>query len=199
MPRGRVRKAFVGTLLVSLLAALLLLSGCGSRRFGGEVPEPTSIPERTVKVSVFFSTGRSISREARIVDAEDVYAATFAEVIEARPENEKAPVVQPTAPVRSVTFQNGLVTVDWDRAVLDFEAQPEEYEFAWAAMVLTFGQFPEVERLAFTVEGKTDGEIDGKDVSKFWGAVTLADSPWDIARPPGFETESAESSATTTP
>ena len=182
-----------------LLASLGVASGC-SREVGGEGPEPTiEMPARTERVSVFYSTGRSLAEEYRIVDADDLYAATLDELVNGEPENPDVALVQPVAEVRSVTFEDGLITIDWDRAILDFEADPEEYTLAWGAFILTFGQFPEVERLAFTVEGETSGEIDGKDIGEFWGGeVTLVDQPWDIQRPPGWVDPEASEEETET-
>jgi hypothetical protein len=178
--------------------SVVAMSGC-SREIGGEVPEPTvETPMRTERVSVFYSTGRSLTEEYRIVDADDLYAATLDELINGEPENPDVALVQPVADVRSVTFEDGLITIDWDRAILDFEADPEEYTLAWGAVILTFGQFPEVEKVAFMVEGETSGEIDGKDIEQFWGQITLADQPWDVQRPPGWEDPEASEEETET-
>ena len=172
---------------IALAVATGLLSGCANEFSTGEVPPPSAdLPQKTDKVSVFFSTGRSLSEERRLVDGDDKYAATLKELLEAEPEQGDFAIVQPTAPVRSVKFDNGTVTIDWDAAVLDFEADKREYNLALASLILTFGQFPEVEKLAFTVEGKTSGQVGGKDIEKFWGAVTLKDQPWDIERPPNY-------------
>lgn len=186
-------------LAATLMLASAGLAGCTGRT-GGEVPEPTlDMPLRTEQVSVYFATGRSLTQEYRIVDAENIYESTLTELMEAESENPELAIVQPVADFRSVTLEDGVLTIDWDRAILDFEADPEEYTIAWGAFILTFGQFPEVEKLVFTVEGQTDGEIDGKDVEEFWGQVTLADQPWDVQRPPGYEDPDAAAEDTTTP
>lgn len=183
-------------LSAALVVPAALTVGCSA---SGDLPEPTALPDKTQKVSVYFSTGRSLTEERRIVDADDLYAATLTELLKADPENEKQAVVQPVADFNSVTLEDGLLTVDWEKAVLDFEAEDEEYVIAWGAFILTFGQFPQVERLAFTVEGKAEGTIDGKDIAEFWGSVTLKDQPWDVQRPPGYVDPSAEESGTAEP
>lgn len=174
---------------IALLAALALaapLAGCGS-----DIPEPSGVPESTREVSVFFATGRSILEERRLVDAENVYLATLQEIMSAEPENNDVAIVQPVATIRSATLDKGVLTVDWDERVLAFEADPKEEIIAKAAFLRTLGQFPEVEKVRFTVDGKTEGTVGGKDVRAFWGTVSLIDQPWSVMRPEPAAEESA--------
>jgi hypothetical protein len=39
-----------------------------------------------------------------------------------------------------------------------------------------------VKFVRFTVEGKEEGSIGGKDVEKFWGTVSLKGQPWKVVR-----------------
>lgn len=177
-----MRRAVCLALIVSVLGILALVAGCF--RVGSRVPDPEGIPERTRIVSLFFSTGRSLFEERRLVDAKDVYSATLTELLAAEPvKNPDVAVVQPSAKVRSVKLDRGVVTIDWNRDVLKFEAEPKEKTLALAAILRTFGQFPEVKKVRFTVEGRTNGEIDGLDVQRFWGRVSLRGQPWDVLRP----------------
>jgi hypothetical protein len=189
-----IRRAAALLAVAALLGSLFGVAGCAGTE--ADLPEPEDLPAQTREVSVYFSTGRTLIEEPRVVDSVNVYEAALAELMAAEPENRDVALVQPVAQIRSVTFEGGLVTVDCDRAVLDFEAEPGEYQLAWAAVLLTLGQFEEVERMAFTVEGESAGTIDGKDIAEFWGEVTLKDQPWDVTRPPGFG-ESEEDTSTT--
>ena len=200
MTRTRSRRVgLVAASLALLVTSTLLTTACGGGRSGGELPEPTVVlPPRTEKVSVYFATGRSLTEERRVVDADKLYEATLAELMKGEPETPDIAIVQPEAEVRSVTFEDGLLTIDWDRAILGFVAEPEEQTIAIGAFLLTFGQFSEVEKVAFTVEGKDSGTIAGKDIERFWGEVTLADQPWDVVRPPGYEDPEASEDETPT-
>jgi len=186
---------FVGC---ALLVSSLALAGCS----GDSGPaEPEDLPLQTREVSVYFSSGRTLTEERRVVDATTVYEATLLELLEAEPENTEMAIVQPVAEMKSVTFENGLVTIDWDPAILDFRADAGEYELAWAAFLLTLGQFDEVTEMSFTVDGKTSGEVGGKDIAEFWGSITLEDQPWKVQRPPKLQesdedTGSAEATTT---
>jgi len=165
--------------LVAALAAATMLAGCTS-----DIPEPTGVPAKTRSAYLYFATGRSLVEESRVIDASDPYAAILREWLKATPEiNADIAIVQPEAEIRSVTLKDGVATVDWSRAVLKFEAEPQEKLIALGGILRTLGQFPEVKKVAFTVEGKTTGTIDGKDIQAFWGDVSLKGQPWDAARP----------------
>jgi len=174
-------------LLVGLLVAGALafaLAGCSGGGVGtADLPDPGSLSEETTEVALFYSTGRSLLEERRVVDRTNVYEATLTELLLAMPEsNPDVAIVQPTADFNSVTLEDGVLTIDWAAEILDFEATDAEKRLARAAFLATFGRFDEVEKLRFTVEGQEDGEVAGKSVGDFWGAVALYDQPWDVLR-----------------
>ena len=182
-------------LTLAALAAVAAISGCSSP--GADLPQPELVAEETTITGVFFSSGRTLVEERRIVDANDVYVATMNEWLAAVPEeNPDMAIVQPEAEVVSVTLSEGVLTIDWSAEVLDFEATESEQLVTLAGILRTFGQFPEIDQVRFTVEGVEEGEVNGKDVQTFWGSVTLIEQPWDVFRPQP-PPESEESSATT--
>jgi hypothetical protein len=190
----RLSRIYLVLIVAVLVVGVALAAGCSSEPTSATpaIPEPVNLPGETQAVSVFFATGRTLVEEPRIVDATDVYRATLAELLEAAPEkNAKIAIVQPEAEMKSVTVEDGHAIIDWSPAILDFEAEDSEKTLAFAAFLMTLGQFPEIEKVSFTVEGKTEGEIDGKDIARFWGRVTLKNQPWDVLRPPVQEEEEA--------
>ncbi|MCZ7661571.1 MAG: GerMN domain-containing protein [Thermoleophilia bacterium] len=190
-----LRKLSTVSLLLAVLA-VALLSGC-TEAPANDIPEPTGVPEETVRVSVFFSTGRTIVEEPRVLDATDTYGQVFAEFIGAQPEiNPDVAIVQPEATITSVTVADGVMTIDWSRDVLSFEADDSEKTLALAAILLNAGQFPQVSTVVFTVEGKTSGELDGKDIAYFWGRVSLKGQPFEVLRPPRPSEEGQETTST---
>ena len=188
---------------VCAIVALGALAGCaGGFRPASDLPEPEGVSEETTETSVYYSTGRSLLQELKIVNTEGVYENTLRELLRALPEeNADVAIVQPVAEFKSLTFADGVITIDWTADVLDFEAEPAEKRLALAAVLATFGQFPEVDKVKFTVEGKTEGTIDGKKIEDFWGDVSLQGQPWAVLRinkeaPEGAETSgSAEATA----
>lgn len=195
--RDRIAVA-IGLLLAAVLA--IGVAGCAGRTTpASDLPDPGSLSEETTEVALFYSTGRSLLEERRVVDRGDVYTATLTELLLAMPEsNPDVAIVQPTADFNSVTFEDGVLTIDWTAEILDFEATDAEKRLARAAFLATFGRFDEVEQLKFTVEGQEDGEVNGKDVQDFWIAVSLIDQPWDVIRIATSSTEDTSTANETT-
>jgi hypothetical protein len=172
------------TLAAGLVLAAVAVAATGCRQAGQGIPAPKGLPAETRQVSVFFSTGRTLFEEKRVVDARNVYLRTVQELVLASPQtNADVAIVQPVAPVRSVEVTGGVATLDWGREVLDFRASGPEKVLALAAFLRTLGQFPEVTKVRFTVEGRVDGRIGGKDVARFWGSIGLRGQPWAVLRP----------------
>jgi len=171
--------------LAAGVLAVSLLAGCAQQNAGNDIPEPKNLAAETTETAVFFSTGRSLLEERKIVDAKDIYETTLKELLRALPEvNPDVAIVQPEAEFNSVTFEDGVITIDWKKEILDFEAEPKEERLAFASLLMTFGRFSEVEKLRMTVEGKESGKIGGKDIEEFWGDVSLKDQPFAVMRPP---------------
>lgn len=165
---------------IALLGVVLLASGCTQVT---RVPGPEGLPAETAEVSLFYSTGRSLFEERRLVDKKNVYASTLKELLLASPEsNTDVAIVQPVAEFRSATVEDGMLTVDWEADVLEFEADPDEEMLALAGILRTFGEFDEVRKVRFTVEGKSEGKAGGRDIEGFWGDVSLKGQPWDVLR-----------------
>ena len=171
--------------LVLATVAVAPLSACSLRRTQ-EIPEPRGLAQETTQTALFYSTGRSLLEERRVVDATDTYSATLKELLAALPEsNPDIAIVQPEAGFNSVTLSSdGVLTIDWKKEVLDFEAEPKEKRLAFASLLMTFGGFDEVEKLRFTVDGKDSGTIGDKDIADFWGEVSLKGQPFAVMRPP---------------
>lgn len=193
-----VRPRTVILAAAALLTALSLTACDRGIQPATDLPEPSGTATETTETSVFYATGRTLLQEKKVVDAADPYVSTLEELLLASPENNAdVAIVQPFAQVKSITVEDGLATIDWTSSILDFEAEPGEKRIALASILATMGQFPEVDRVQFTVEGKSEGEIDGKDIVDFWGDVSLLNQPWDVIRVQGRP--SGESTATTAP
>ena len=176
------RRAAVALAALALVGALA--TGC-SEADTAQIPEPTNLAQETAVAYVYFATGRSLVEEERVIDASKPYDDVIRELLEAKPErNQKIAIVQPEAEVLSTSLDDqGVLTIDWNRAVLAFEAEDREELIALASILRTMGQFEEVKKVKFTVEGKTSGEIGGRDIAAFWGDVNLKAQPWDVLRP----------------
>ena len=68
--------------------------------------------------------------------------------------------------------------------ILDFEATDSEKRIALASFLATFGEFENVNYVKFTVDGETEGDLGGRQIEDFWGAVSLADGSRSSAKSP---------------
>jgi germination protein M len=177
------RRFLIAAVLLGAFVLAFSVSGCG----GGSknVAKPSNLAAETTETTVFYATGRSLVQEPKVVNAKDVYNQTMQEWLKADPQlNTGIAVVQPQTKILSVTVKDGVATIDFDKSVLDFKATAPEKMLAYAAILETMGQFPEINKVQFTVEGKSSGTIGGKDVKAFWGDVSLNKQPWPALRPP---------------
>jgi hypothetical protein len=182
MMTPRVTRMVVVAAVLGTLA--LSGAGCSERGVSTDIPVPEGASQETTETSVFFATGRSLLEEPRIVRTAEAYRETLEEWLLATPEiNPDVAIVQPVAEVLDMQLEGGVLTIDWSAQILDFEADPAEQRIALAGILRTFGQFPEIESVRFTVQGQEDGEVGGKDVRSFWGGVSLIGQPWEVLRP----------------
>lgn len=140
----------------------------------------SNVSEETTETSIFYSTGRSLLEERRIVPADDAYEATLKELLLASPEsNPDVAIVQPEAGFNSVTIKDGVLTIDWKKDILDFEVEDKEERLAFASFLATFGRFEEVKTIRFTVDGREEGTVGDKKIEDFWGSVSLREQPFE--------------------
>lgn len=195
--RSQNRWLVTGILVVACLLVALVMGGCAGGT-SSDIPEPPStLAKETTETSLYYSTGRSLLEERRVVDATDPYTAILTELLAANPENNSdVAIVQPVAEFNSVTLEGDQIVVDWKPAILDFEATDSEKRLALGAFLATFGEFSNVKTVKFTVDGKTEGEVEGKEIADFWGAVSLKNQPWDVLRVQHLQSGESTESAT---
>lgn len=178
-----MRKALFLVLAVFVLSTVAI--GC---RSSADIPEPTiKVSEKTKAVLVYYSTGNTIVEEKHIVpDSKSIIKTALNEVLAAKPQqNKDIAIVQPECKVLDANVdEKGAATINFSKEVLDFEALPKEKVLAYGAIVQTLKQFKEVKSVKFLVEGKDNGTVNGKDVRRFWGSVSLIGQPWPLESKP---------------
>ncbi len=79
----------------------------------------------------------------------------------------------------SFKIEKGNAVINFSRQILDpgnIGAKDEELTLYSFANTLT--QFPKIKGVIIQVEGKTEGELDGRFVEDFWGHIGLYDQPF---------------------
>lgn len=171
-------------LLGSIILATAVLMGCTGQTTADadKLTEMDKIISReTTQVSVFYPSKDIIAEERIEADPGDqLPLVAMRTLFKMQPRDPDLGVTLPPATVRSVEIRDGVAWVDFSREVLVSGETAKTQRTALAAIIYTLSQFPGVDKVAFTVEGKTTGELGGQDVTTFWGVVNLKDMPWDI-------------------
>lgn len=164
------------------IMALLIVVGCAKEStVVNEVANNLDNQENLTEMRVFYPAENAIVEEPRDVEKAKFGPQEAVRQIFGTPKENKAPApVLPDTKIIDVTLSKGILTVNFDRSVLGFSVPPQNQQLVVAAVVSTLKQFPEVKKVKFQVEGIEKGAIAGKDVEKFWGAITLKSQPWDV-------------------
>jgi len=171
---------------IALLFALIAIAVPGCSGAATEAPVDTDnmtadelIDTVSQEVSVFYPASDTVIEDRVVLDDEtDALFQVLTLMFEADTLPSGAKVTLPPAEVLGVSIEDGLATIDFSADVLGTGESAQVQQVALVSIIYAATQFPEVDRVAFTVEGRTDGTIDGKDIATFWGDVTLKDMPW---------------------
>jgi germination protein M len=146
------------------------------------VAAPT--PSGTTDVSVYYpvsgGTGTTLARERHTVPkAPRIATAALEEVVHGTSERGYPNPFPAAAQVLSVTIADGTATVDWNAAVLEGGTGAEGEAAAIQAAVWTLTEFPTIERVRFTVEGRDRGlASNNRAIEDWWGNVGLSGQPF---------------------
>jgi len=175
--------------LVLLFSFLLILSAAatGCSRQPSYLGAPKDLPKSDaasnyMDVDIFYPDGDALSRETHeIPKAPDKIKAALDVLFQAKPNNGNIiPIMPENVKVLSTKVENGLLTINFNKNILFFDADKNAQDLLLAAIVSTARQSASIRQVKFLVEGKDKGQIDGKDIEKFWGDVSLKDQPWKL-------------------
>lgn len=191
--------------VLALLAVALTAAACTAQT---DIPvaeplgaEPTMQPADLVDLNVYFRSGEgstahltSVTREVPITD--DLPRQAVALLIAGPEEGDGqglSPVLPPTTRVLDLTVTDGVADLDLSHDVIsdadEVNPSPEHEALALAAIAGTLTEFPEIERVRLSVEGRQTGWRSGVDVEAFWGGWGL---PEVLARDESVMSEPAE-------
>lgn len=197
--RARSRRARCTTLLRALSAcvALVLVGACDTGSPGGTdtvpparaadpVSAPTMQPDDEVDLTVYFRVGEGAAAHLAPVTkgtkiTEDLPLTALGLLI-AGPwsvHGDLRPLLPASTSVRSLRVEGDTAHVDLSREVLSDAAavdpQPAHEVLALAAIAATLTEFPAIERVRLSVEGRQRGVLPGTgaDIGAFWGGWGL--------------------------
>jgi len=146
-----------------------------------------SIPVKLVPVKVYFIVADpdwAVKAEEHYVVDENKPLRALESLIEGPEDLSMGMPLPPTTRILGFTVENGTAYVDLSR-----EAITEAYQYCpvsagGEAMSInaignTLTEFSEIQRVKLSIEGKTQGEIDGYSIEEYWGHFGL---PSEITR-----------------
>lgn len=158
-----------------------LFSGCG-RNPGSDISLSNDLGDtETTQVTIYYPrSGELIATYASLKNEKDLPKKAL-EFLLSLPEKQGMEfVVLPRAEVLSISTTIDTCIINFSLNILDFEAKPEEKKLAWAAITFTAAEATLKNKVKFLIEGKESGKIGGKDISNFWGEITLKNQPWVV-------------------
>lgn len=182
---ARYEKKYVSltTVIVLLLLVSAVLAGCNA--LGGKDTETTpggqqgqQVSEEKINLAVYYvkttEDDAYLIREVhQLPDTNEPARAALEELINTNPVVPGAARVLPLATeIKGINVKDGLATVDFSKEVLDANVGASGEALGIQSIVNTLTEFPEIEKVSFTVEGKTDEAMD------WWGHVGLYQQPF---------------------
>lgn len=177
------RKQLLAALTIFLFLALLV-AGCSTAEgpannknkktdvADDSKPEKQTPPD--INLALYFVEFNAdqayLVREVHAVsNTEQVAEAALQELI-----NDEKSILPAGTKVLGINIDKGLATVNFSKEVLNnFNVGSEGEALGIQSIVNTLTEFPNIEKVAFQVEGKTDGRV--KD---WWGHVGLYNQPF---------------------
>jgi predicted small secreted protein len=172
------------TLIIAVMAMFLLtsaiLAGCSKNNNttpGGQ--NGIQPPEQKLSLVVYYvkltENDTYLVREVhQVSQTQDAVKAALEELINANPVVPGAARVLPQATkINSINIKDGLATVDFSRDVLRANVGASGEAMGIQSIVNTLTEFPEIKKVSFTVEGKTD-----EQTMDWWGHVGLYGQPF---------------------
>jgi hypothetical protein len=166
--------------MVSLLLVLSVLAGCTT--LGGKTsvtPPNGQTQDQKLNLAVYYvkttENDAYLVREIHQVPVtKEPVKAALQELITTNPVIPGAARVLPQATkINGINIKDGLATVDFSKDVLRANVGASGEALGIQSIVNTLTEFPEIKKVAFTVEGKVEQEA-----MDWWGHVGLYEQPF---------------------
>ncbi|HEY3373667.1 MAG TPA: GerMN domain-containing protein [Candidatus Aquicultor sp.] len=189
-----MKKSVLLLVAASLLTALLAV-GCAKKTSQPTVNSATSSTTATTQASSTTASGEEMTltlyfaKEFRttmflvperrtVPKTVSVAKAALEELIKGPEQQGLASFIPKTTKVLAVNIKDGLATVDFSREVLNANVGANGEELGIAQIVNTLTEFPNIKKVSFLIEGKSKGQVGGREIQDWWGHVGLSDQPF---------------------
>lgn len=165
-------------ILFYFMAAILFFTGCGTPEVK-PAPPPVKNDPAIMDVIVYYikSTAADmyLVREVHTIkETSRIYEAAMEELIRGNPQTEGAfAIIPPNTEIREIRVADKLATINFSAEVLNANTGSGGEALGIQSIVNTLTEFPEIERVAFEVEGTLD-----ERAKEWWGHVGLWEQPF---------------------
>ncbi len=185
------RHSFIRMLPAIVLPALLAF-GCSSGPSGvvdlgsapgqpGVTPPGATDPAQTFReVTIYYISGNEgalklVPETHSVPYTPRVATAALDELVHGTPHQADHSTPFPrTSNILAVTISGGVATVDWSQEVLGATVPADEEAMGIQSVVWTLTEFPSIDSVRFTVEGRDRGQVpSGRLIENWWGHVGL--------------------------
>lgn len=183
MARYKKNSTLLTAAIVLLLLVSFVLAGCAA--FGGKDTGTTpggqqgaQVADQKLNLAVYYvkttENDAYLVREIHQVPPTNEPArAALEELINTSPVIPGAArVLPPATKIKGINVKDGLATVDFSQEVLNANLGAMGEALGIQSIVNTLTEFPEIKKVSFTVDGKTDEAMD------WWGHVGLYEQPF---------------------
>ncbi|MFX4261802.1 Gmad2 immunoglobulin-like domain-containing protein [Pelotomaculum propionicicum] len=183
MARYKRKRVLIAIAIVLLLLVSAALAGCGALggKNNGTTPggqQGQQVSEQKSSLAVYYvkttEDDAYLVREVhQLPFTNEPARAALEELINTSPVIPGAARVLPQATkIKGINIKDGLATVDFSKEVLNANVGASGEALGIQSIVNTLTEFPEIKKVSFTVEGKTDEAMD------WWGHVGLYEQPF---------------------
>lgn len=184
--RRKKRQVYARLVMILAFCVMALPTGCARNRGGPTPAGPQGAVQPRMTLVVYYpkitQTDAYLVREVHTVllpqgqapGAADPKLAALQELITGQPNTSGAFRVLPeNTRVLSIKVANGVATVDFSREALHANVGSIGEAMGIQSIVYTLTEFPDVKRVAFTVEGALD-----QRTMDWWGHIGLYEQPF---------------------
>ncbi|SFG23493.1 Sporulation and spore germination [Desulfotomaculum arcticum] len=165
-------------LFLLILSLVIAVAGCSTREpsvVESEQPGNANAEQKQQDVNLalyfvkFTADDAYLVREVRSIPyTKDVATTAMTELIK-----DSKSIFAPGTEVLGITIENGLATVNFNDQVLAANVGAAGEELGIQSIVNTLTELPNIEKVAFQVDGKTEGRA-----MDWWGHVGLYEQPF---------------------
>ena len=190
MEKHKIKNLILLTLALTLAFLLAMsTSSCSlfnpSTKSSSEEKESMTSEVETEVIKLYFAKSAEDSaylmpEERKVEKSDSLPLVAVQELIKGPEVSDLARTLPETTKVLSVDVDRGIATVDFSKEIItdsgNIGPSSTTELLAIFSIVNTLTEFPQIKEVKITVEGKSSGQLEGREIADFWGHVGINQS-----------------------